>query len=344
MTASVSDVVGKIEGDLGVLAVQEAGRRAAAPGLEPGEPVAPGGGAERDVDRAARAEAACGLGQGACRDEHDVVGVGGGGVPVQLAHREAVPVGGEQRHRVAVDLDPDPGEDRQGVAAVGRDRDLGNGLGEEVPVDRARGLGAGGQGRVVVRGHHEQAEAGRPARDLDLAALGDDVDRAVGQVARDVGEEAAEDEHRAGLRDVGGDGDPGRDLVVERAEGEGAVVRCLEQDAGQDRDRGAGGQPAGHPGDRLGQDVALDAELHGYRPIRRVVCAPTSRAVSCNPRPRTHRGDPESDGRTTLVHRTVRRYRLAGNGRRAPRARVGAGAQQGRDRGGSIYGEVSSLS
>ena len=87
-----------------------------------------------------------------------------------------------------------------------------------------------------------------------------------GQVARDVGEQAAEHEDGAGLGDLGRDGDPGRDLVVEGREGERAVVGGLEEDAGEDRHGRTGRQPAGHPGDRLGQDVALDAELHGLPP------------------------------------------------------------------------------
>ena len=63
-----------------------------------------------------------------------------------------------------------------------------------------------------------------------------------------------------------GDGDLGGDLVVERRQGQRAVVVGLDQDAGEHRHRGAGGQAARHPGHRLGQDVALDAELHGLPP------------------------------------------------------------------------------
>ena len=96
----------------------------------------------------------------------------------------------------------------------------------------------------------------------DLGAVGGDVDRAVGQVARDVGEQPAEHEHRAGLGDLGRDGDLGGDLVVERRQGQRALVVGLDQDAGEHRHRGAGREAAGHPGDRLGQDVTLDAELH----------------------------------------------------------------------------------
>ena len=93
-----------------------------------------------------------------------MAGVGRRGVPVQLAHGQPVAVGGEQRHRVALDLDAHAGEDRQGVAAVGRDRHLGHGLGEHVAVDGAAGLGRGRQRRVVVGRHHQQAEPRRTRR------------------------------------------------------------------------------------------------------------------------------------------------------------------------------------
>ena len=140
------------------------------------------------------------------------------------------------------------------------------------PSMRAAGLGRGRQRRVVVGRHHQQAEARGPARHLDLRTLGGDVDRAVGEVAGDVGEQPAEHEHGPGLGDLGRDGDPRRDLVVERRQGQGALVVGPQEDAGEHRYGGTRRQPAGHPGDRLGQDVALDAELHGTTTFVRREC------------------------------------------------------------------------
>ncbi len=90
-----------------------------------------------------------------------------------------------------------------------------------------------------------------------------DVDRLVGQVAGDVGEQAAEHEHGSGLGDLGGHGQASGHLVVEGRERHGALVVGLDQDAGQDGHRRARRKSAGDPGDRLGQDFTLDAELHG---------------------------------------------------------------------------------
>ncbi len=191
-----------------------------------------------------------------------MAGVGGLGVPGQLAHRQPVAVGGEQRHLLAVDLDPDTGEDRQGVAAVGRDGDLRDGLGEDVAGDGAGRRRGGGQGRVVLGRHHQQAEARRPAGDGHLVALGADVDRPVGQVAGDLGEQAAQDEHLAGLGDLGGHGDLGRDLVVERREGQAALLVGLDEHAGENGDRRTCRQASGHPGHGIGENLTFDPELH----------------------------------------------------------------------------------
>ncbi len=86
-----------------------------------------------------------------------------------------------------------------------------------------------------------------PQVTLDLAALGRDVDRLAGQVAGDVGQQPAGDQHPAGLAHVGGHGDPGRDLVVEGRQGQRALGVGLEQDAGEDRHRRAVRQAASGP-------------------------------------------------------------------------------------------------
>ena len=52
------------------------------------------------------------------------------GFQLELAVGEPEPVGGEQRDRRAVDLDPDAGQHRQHVVAAGRGDRLGHGVGE----------------------------------------------------------------------------------------------------------------------------------------------------------------------------------------------------------------------
>ena len=75
---------------------------------------------------------------------------GSTGCPPQRPHREPVAVGGGERHLLAVDLDPDAGEDRQRVITAGRDRDRGDGGGERVTAHRAGDLGHVRQRRVLV--------------------------------------------------------------------------------------------------------------------------------------------------------------------------------------------------
>ena len=66
--------------------------------------------------------------------------VGGARVPLELAQREPEAVGGQQRDRRALDLDPDAGEHRQHVVAAGGGDGLGDGVGEQVAAHGAGGL------------------------------------------------------------------------------------------------------------------------------------------------------------------------------------------------------------
>ena len=60
-------------------------------------------------------------------------------LPRQLAQREPVAVGREERDLLALDLDADAREQRERVVAARGDRDLGDGVRELVAVDRAGG-------------------------------------------------------------------------------------------------------------------------------------------------------------------------------------------------------------
>ena len=117
-----------------------------------------------------------------------MAGVGGLWLPGQLAHRQTVAVGRQESDLVSLDLDAHTGKNRQGVATVSRDRHLGNRLGKDVTGDGAAEGWGGRQGGVVVGRHQQQAESTGTAGDLDLVAVGPDVDGAVRKVARDVGQ------------------------------------------------------------------------------------------------------------------------------------------------------------
>ena len=135
-------------------------------------------------------------------------------------------------------------------------------------------VGDGRQGRVVVGRHLHEAEPRRATGHRDLVALGRDVDRLARQVAGDVGEQPAEDEHGAALGDLGRDGDLGGDLVVERRQGQGALVVGLDEHTGEDRHRRAGRQASGHPGHGVGEDLTFDPKLHrDYLPF---ACGPAA--------------------------------------------------------------------
>ena len=211
-------------------------------------------------------------------DERDRGQAGLLGRPGELACRQPVAVGGHQRQLLAVDLDPDSGENRQRVVAAGRDRDLAHGTGEDLARDGSRRGRHGRQRRVVVHRHGQQREAGVAAGHHHLAALGHDLDWPGRQAARNVGEQPARDEDPTRLADVGVDLDPGRDLVVEPGQPQPRRPGRLRlhQDAGEHGHRRSGRQAARRPRDRLGQDVTFDPELHAV---------PASSALPLSTRP-----------------------------------------------------------
>src|SRR5690606_22343128 len=116
-----------------VLVVQQAAGHAAAAAGDADE----GLGAAAEVDRHVLAApdglGGVGEGPGGDDDARGEAGVGGG--PRQLARGDAVPVGAGQPHRVALDVDADAGEHREGVVAPGCGCDLGDGGGEQVARD-----------------------------------------------------------------------------------------------------------------------------------------------------------------------------------------------------------------
>ena len=188
--------------------------------------------------------------------------VGRGGLPRELAQREPVTVGREQRDLLALDLHADAGEQRERVVPARRDGDLGDGVRELVAVDGAGDLRHDRKARVVLDGHGQQRETARTAGDDDLRALEDDIDRLAGQRARDLREQPAGDQDGAGLRDVGGDLRACGDLVVEARQLDRAGGVGLDADAGEHGDRGTRGQAAGRPRDGVGQNVTIDPEPH----------------------------------------------------------------------------------
>ena len=73
---------------------------------------------------------------------------------------------------------------------------------------------------------------------------------------------------RPDFGDVGGHGDLGGHLVVERGQGEAALVVGLDEHAGEDRHGRTRRQATGHPGHGVGEHVAVDPELHVVPALR----------------------------------------------------------------------------
>ena len=156
-----------------------------------------------------------GVGEHLGRDQGCGGGLRGGRVPGELPQGHPVAVGGQQRDGLALDLDPHTGEHRQQLVAAGGHDDLRDGVGEDVTGHRPGRLRQGRQGRVVRDRQGLQGEAGAAADQLDVVAVGGDVDRLGGQAPGDVGEQPAGDQGLALVGDLGLDGDLGAGLVVE---------------------------------------------------------------------------------------------------------------------------------
>lgn len=163
-----------------VVAVDEERGRATTAGLETDD-VGTRAGGQRDVDRAGAREGLGHLRERAGADESCRLKARSSGVPAHLTDSEPVPVGGEERDGLAVDLDTDAGEERQGLVPAGGDRHLGHRLGERVRIDRAGDRGHRGEGRVVLERHRQQRETARSTGQHGSRALDGDLDRLGGQ-------------------------------------------------------------------------------------------------------------------------------------------------------------------
>ena len=178
------------------------------------------------------------------------------------------------------------------------------------PGDDAGDLRHGGQLRVVLDGHRRQAEPAVAARDRGARAVHHDVHRLGGQRAGDVGQQPPGHQHPAGVADRRVQLDAGGGLVVEAGDREAVAGRAggrLEEHSAQDRDRRTGGQAAGDPRSRVGQDVAFDPELHGGCSCRLDSardCRARTVAAACRRPARRPAGGPAPDtvrgGRVTV--------------------------------------------
>ncbi len=217
---------------------------------------------DRHGDGAAVRKRLADLGERAGRDEgRSALGGRRTRVPVDLAHGDPVPVGRDEREAVVADLELHAGDHRGDVVAGCRDGDLSDGSGEVFGRQHAGALADLRKGRILLDRHAQQRELRGTALHGDLAVDGRELNGSVRQPAGDVGEEPAGDESAAVFRDIRGDLGARRDLVVERAEHEGAVG-CLEQHTAEDGLRRALRQQLDRERHGLAEDVPIDLELH----------------------------------------------------------------------------------
>ena len=252
--------------DLGEFTVQQpggdlsdAGRAVA---LETDQSIAGTGAGKAEGDHLAGGHRLRGLTEHPGRHQGGTVGAGAARAPRQFLQRHPIAVGGQQRKGVAVDLHPDAGEHREQLVAAGGHHDLGDGTGEILAGHGSGGFRHRRQCGVVVHGKGLQGEPGAAADQFHAGRVGGDVHRLVRQGSGDVGQQPTRHQRDAVVGDVRLHRDLSRGLVVEAGHHDLAVGR-LDQEPGEDRDAGPGGQASGRPGHGFGQDIAIETDLHG---------------------------------------------------------------------------------
>ena len=148
-------LLGEQRTDVGVVAVhQNAGGAAGA--SSKANQLASGGQSDRQFTGSG--EGATDLGDGLSLQQHSRLNVGVDRVPLDFAHCQAVAVGGEQGHGVAIDFYADTGQQRQGLILGDRNLNLLDGFSEFGAVHGTGNFGKLRKLRVVHDRHASQLE------------------------------------------------------------------------------------------------------------------------------------------------------------------------------------------
>ena len=188
----------------------------------------------------------------------------------QIAHRQAVRVGGHHAQPVVLRGEQHAGEDRPVVVGARRADHLAQGLAERC---RRHGDAVGRRGAqagVVVDRQGPHAELRATAGDAHVVGGHGHLDLAGAQRADDLRREACREDHAAVA--LSADGDPELDRQIEVRAGDRQLVTDeLEADARQHRERGTAPRrrPSGR-GQRLGEPITFATKLHRVTfPVRR---------------------------------------------------------------------------
>ena len=156
----------------------------------------------------------------------------------QVAHGQAVRVGGHEAQAVVLRGEQHAGEDRPVVVGARGAHHLAQGVAERRRRHGDTGFGRARQARVVVDRQRSHAELRPPAGDAHVVGGHGHLDLAVAQRADDLGREAGRQDDTAVA--VTADGDRQLDRQVQIRAGDGQLVTLqLEAKARQHRERAA---------------------------------------------------------------------------------------------------------
>ena len=167
---------------------------------------------------------------------------------------------------------------------------------------------------VLVDRQGLQGEAGRSTDQIHLGGIRGDLDRLVGQAARNVGQQLAGNQGFAGLVNLGGKGDLGAGLVVGGRHHDGVTLGAYEQSS-QDRHCRPVRQAAGSPGDSFGHDIAFQTDFHCVPLTWRLAPHGACRSIISMPQDESHPRDANVEGVVGDVgENSVSRSRRVSNG------------------------------
>ena len=198
--------------DVGVVAVHQDAGGAAGTRCEADQLT---GGGQGDRQFTGTGEGATDLRDGLSLQQHSRLNIGVTRVPFNLAHCQAVAVGGEQGHGIAIDFNADTGQQRQGLILGHRNLNLLDGFSEFGTVHGTGNFGKLRKLGVVHDRHTSQLEVSGTAVNTNHGLICGELDGCVRQGAANFCQDLAGNQANAFCFNIGCNDLAGAGLVIE---------------------------------------------------------------------------------------------------------------------------------
>ena len=204
-------LLGEQRTNVGVVAVHQNAGSAAGTRCEADQLA---GGGQSDGQLAGTGEGATDLGDGLSFQQHSRLNIGVGRVPLDFAHCQAVAVGSEQGHGVAIDFYADTGQQRQGLILGHRNLNLFDGFSEFGAVHGTGNFGKIRKLRVVHDRHASQLEVSGTAMKTNHGLIRGELDGCVRQGSANFCQNLARNQANAFCFNIGCNDLTGAGLVI----------------------------------------------------------------------------------------------------------------------------------